>query len=535
MLSWPANSFLFWLLIGAGIGLFIRFGVYTKRTTPIPRTRFLTLGVLAGLAVIATALIPSLVYEVMTGAGFTGDVVDFVLWGLAATLVLAALILCCWALFADRSRGRKRCPKCWYDLSGAPSSTCPECGKVIATPSRLYRTRRRWSFVALAAIVLLIGASTGIVPKVRNGTWPKLLPDVVIVLSAPFSGGGTALQKEITDRINEEGFSTRRRNAGWLRRTLTDRATRACLRERTDGSLIYRGIALVWDDKRDLPDVRSMIAGHASSTSPLVSRAAVHWLAAHAPDDPESRPILDRALLSGDQMAIRSIVGARINVPPGSKPRSQPVPSRLLELASHPEPLVRLAATRYMTGFREDFELSQWQKRALADESPLVRAKALSRLLFASHRDERVIDAAVDALHFGTPEMISETILALVTSDCQSERLWRAFPGALPRYSKPMQIAQMLGYIPQAPSPVRTDALLRIAENPTHRTTIADILTEFNHFTSQQVARMRELAAQWQAEGGEEAAKAASPMRAAVQHAEESLHAQEDAAGEPAP
>lgn len=35
----------------------------------------------------------------------------------AIAFALGGVILLVRALFADRSRGRKRCPKCWYDTN----------------------------------------------------------------------------------------------------------------------------------------------------------------------------------------------------------------------------------------------------------------------------------------------------------------------------------------------------------------------------------------------------------------------------------
>ena len=48
----------------------------------------------------------------------TGDV-DWVFWTLGGLLGLAGLSLIAWALFADRAKGRKRCPKCWFDMTGS--------------------------------------------------------------------------------------------------------------------------------------------------------------------------------------------------------------------------------------------------------------------------------------------------------------------------------------------------------------------------------------------------------------------------------
>ena len=55
----------------------------------------------------------------------------------AWVLLGAGLFVLFRALFGDRARGRRRCPKCWYDMAGLPPRTvkeererfvCPECG-----------------------------------------------------------------------------------------------------------------------------------------------------------------------------------------------------------------------------------------------------------------------------------------------------------------------------------------------------------------------------------------------------------------------
>ena len=49
----------------------------------------------------------------------------FVLAALAVLVVFASLVyMAWWALFADRSRNRRRCPRCWYDMAYTPGMTC---------------------------------------------------------------------------------------------------------------------------------------------------------------------------------------------------------------------------------------------------------------------------------------------------------------------------------------------------------------------------------------------------------------------------
>jgi hypothetical protein len=52
----------------------------------------------------------------MTGAASLDWIYSVAGWTLAAAG--GALLL--WSFFWDRSRGRRRCPKCWDDMEGVP-------------------------------------------------------------------------------------------------------------------------------------------------------------------------------------------------------------------------------------------------------------------------------------------------------------------------------------------------------------------------------------------------------------------------------
>ena len=74
-----------------------------------------------------------------------------------ALIPVVGLLLICWGLGGDRSKGRPRCPKCWYDMRGTvPSLACPECGHAPGSERRLYKTRRRWRPVVLGAVLVLL-------------------------------------------------------------------------------------------------------------------------------------------------------------------------------------------------------------------------------------------------------------------------------------------------------------------------------------------------------------------------------------------
>lgn len=69
------------------------------------------------------------------------------------------------ALFKDRSRGRKRCPRCWYDMTGVPSLRCPECAYETIYEGRFYSTRRRWKLGGAGAVILAFGIVTHHTPR----------------------------------------------------------------------------------------------------------------------------------------------------------------------------------------------------------------------------------------------------------------------------------------------------------------------------------------------------------------------------------
>lgn len=109
------------------------------------------------------------------------------LWLVSAVAVGIACLMLYWSLFHDRSRGRPRCPCCWYSMEGASGLTCPECGATARSTRMFLKTRRRWRW-ALVSLVLLSTVSISIKRLVnRYGVW-NLMPTFVVVEMMPPAG-----------------------------------------------------------------------------------------------------------------------------------------------------------------------------------------------------------------------------------------------------------------------------------------------------------------------------------------------------------
>lgn len=107
-------------------------------------------------------------------------------WTLGALIALVGLTLLYRALLADRARGRKRCPKCWYDMSGVAQREgkhiCPECGRAVLDERALRKTRRHWLPASAGAVVLALGLITLAFPLYINDVSITAIPRPLLVL-----------------------------------------------------------------------------------------------------------------------------------------------------------------------------------------------------------------------------------------------------------------------------------------------------------------------------------------------------------------
>ncbi|TVQ58530.1 MAG: HEAT repeat domain-containing protein [Phycisphaerales bacterium] len=131
--------------------------------------------------------------------------------GSAIALAIVACMLAAWACFSDRSRGRRRCPKCWYSIHESLSypTHCSECGREIAREKDLHRTRRRWKWIGASAIVLFVAAFIAVQPKVQPFGWGSMTPMTALIFLLQFDDTDWVV-RGIESQINYDLFHRRR-------------------------------------------------------------------------------------------------------------------------------------------------------------------------------------------------------------------------------------------------------------------------------------------------------------------------------------
>jgi len=129
---------------------------------------------------------------------------DWLFWLGGGAIALTALVLFIRTLIGDRPRGRRRCPKCWYDMSGTPDNLrCSECGCTAANERKLKRTRRSWLKVCGAVLLLLIGAGLSSTPGYLRAGWPGAVPSTILISMMPdLEKDSPAAFKELCSRMD---------------------------------------------------------------------------------------------------------------------------------------------------------------------------------------------------------------------------------------------------------------------------------------------------------------------------------------------
>lgn len=124
-------------------------------------------------------------------------------WLGGAMFALLMLWAMWWSLFSDRSRGQRRCPRCWHLVHEAVGLQCGECGHRTRTERELFATRRRWR-LALLAFVALLAATLYLRVTIATNGWWTLLPDRALLAVLPWmadEGDARDVRAELRRRL----------------------------------------------------------------------------------------------------------------------------------------------------------------------------------------------------------------------------------------------------------------------------------------------------------------------------------------------
>lgn len=506
MLMWPANSWLFWVAVAIAFALAMRFGLFPAQGANVSRKRVAALLILAAGAVVAVIVLPMLAFATATDSS-AGSPLDFALWTGAIFLGVLALLVATWALFADSARGRKRCPKCWYDMSASPTLTCSECGTIAKSPAALLRTRRRWRVLLVSLVLAILGGASAIGPNLRAGRGFDLIPDVVMMAMAPFISGQNQLSVAIDQRIGDIASESRAGQPGSLRSRILARCGRAALHS-ANSKVTIRGIALLQMAEPDLPAHLPRLLELTESADSNIARSALWTIGQCADRDTRAREAILAALKSDDRRKISIAVGYLW--PRSERVRAIVLTPEVEELGAHANPLVRADVLRRAAAqnARDPVTLRLFQA-ALIDEAPFVRATALRIAGAPMNPPADFRQYVARGLADPTPMVQHAAAWALVGLDDADPELWALVPGILGTMGggdAPYFISMtMAGSITE--TKLRT--LLEVAEKyPIFRRDVNRALANGREFPAELLPLFRSAAAAWRSGQDEPNARA---------------------------
>ncbi len=139
--------------------------------------------------------------------------IPLVVW-VGVLLVCLLCIYVAWrALFGDRGGGKRRCPKCWYDMAYSPSMTCAECGHIVSVEANFQRTRRRPG-VAAAAIFICVALVLAVNDQMNERGMLRHIPTGLLIWILPISGG---MDGSIGREIDRRGVARELSPEQWVR------------------------------------------------------------------------------------------------------------------------------------------------------------------------------------------------------------------------------------------------------------------------------------------------------------------------------
>lgn len=133
----------------------------------------------------------------------TSTLWTWLLLGFAACLALGGIAVIALALFRDRARGKRRCPRCWYDMSAARDLRCTECGREARSGRALLKTRRHWKRAMVGVVMVLAAGVAGAGQQVIEHGWMRATPGWGYIAAMPWLEPQSKGMKELAARVQD--------------------------------------------------------------------------------------------------------------------------------------------------------------------------------------------------------------------------------------------------------------------------------------------------------------------------------------------
>ncbi len=241
------------------------------------------------LAVLGILILPRVVFHGLAGRS---DMYGPWAWAALGLGAVATAGLLAGALIGDRSRGRRRCPACWYDMSATPPPglVCSECGHDAGRERRLFLSRRSRRAIVLSFVPLLAGSALYGVWLRNQNTWASAMPTIVLIGASPWAGAN-----DLGGEINTRMFvpSSHMYGAAEWERWLQTRASRLVLSVRSDPKSVLFHAELLKTIERDTPGTTTAVIALVDSPDLYVRQHAAYLLGSLR-GDPEAA---ERALI----------------------------------------------------------------------------------------------------------------------------------------------------------------------------------------------------------------------------------------------
>jgi hypothetical protein len=319
------------------------------------------------------------------------------LWTATSAAFLALSVAVLWvARRADPARGRRRCPRCWYDMSAAPSLTCPECGHTARDARRLLATRRSTRLALLATLPVTLSYASMKLPRVEEFGYGIFIPTLPLILGFEWLPETVIIDDadehewDLHDRwVAEDLWPWQLELLDWRARRIVSRSTRFERLKRAS-SLVQETLSERMSDEAAVNFVRGNIAGAHGADLFQIMPAIL--------GEPAQREIADivrEALANGDE---RTASDASMYV--------AHAPRHAVELTDALAARMELAEPRFLTmatfvlADRADKDQRAWEifRRNMEQGSLPVRRLAVRLASLVKSRHDQVLpllDAAI--------------------------------------------------------------------------------------------------------------------------------------------